>query len=171
MKKFLHRWVGLVLAAVLCAGCVVAANGPKLAVQAAAADQGYLLGDIDLDGKVTVQDAKLLQRALVQKNTLTKTQKLAADADQDGALTSKDAVLLQRAAAGKVKLVKTTVKLDKNAANLKTGGAATLHTALSNCGRPESRLDIQPAGGGEGGRKRHRNRAAERQNGDYRADF
>ena len=71
MKKFLHRWIGLALAAVLCAGCVVAANGPKLAVQAAAADQGYLLGDIDLDGKVTVQDAKLLQRALVQKTTLT----------------------------------------------------------------------------------------------------
>ncbi len=131
MKKFLHRWIGLALAAVLCAGCVVAANGPKLAVQAAAADQGYLLGDIDLDGKVTVQDAKLLQRALVQKTTLTEAQKLAADADQDGVLTSKDAVQLQRAAAGKVKLVKTTVKLDKNAANLKAGSAVTLHTALS----------------------------------------
>lgn len=131
MKKFLHRWVGLALAAVIGAGCIAAANGPKLAVQAAAADQGYLLGDIDLDGKVALQDAKLLQRALVQKTELTEAQKLAADADQDGVLTSKDAVVLQRTAAGKVKLVKTTVKLDKNAANLKTGSSVALHTALS----------------------------------------
>ena len=59
-----------------------------------------LLGDIDGNGKVTAEDARLALRASAGLEGLTEEQIKAADMNKDGKITSEDARLILRAAAG-----------------------------------------------------------------------
>ena len=54
-----------------------------------------LLGDVTLDGLLTVKDVTQLQRAIVSLVTLTGDALLAADTDQNGSITIKDATNIQ----------------------------------------------------------------------------
>ncbi len=54
-----------------------------------------LLGDVNLDGVLTVKDVTQLQRAIVSLVTLTGDALLAADTDQNGAINIKDATNIQ----------------------------------------------------------------------------
>lgn len=63
-------------------------------------DPGLVLGDLNGDGDVTVADAVILARYLVDLETLTPVQRVAADIDQDGEITSADAVLVARYLVG-----------------------------------------------------------------------
>ena len=54
-----------------------------------------LLGDVNLDGFLTVKDVTQLQRAIVSLVTLTGDALLAADTDQNGAINIKDATNIQ----------------------------------------------------------------------------
>ncbi len=57
------------------------------------------LGDVDLDGRVNVNDASELQLAVAKIKTLTEQQTKNADVDHDGRLTVNDVSLIQMYAA------------------------------------------------------------------------
>lgn len=53
-------------------------------------------GDVDLDGVVTVKDATLVQKDIVQLETLTGFQKKIADSNLDGSINITDATAIQK---------------------------------------------------------------------------
>lgn len=57
---------------------------------------GTLLGDVDLDGKVTILDATMIQRHLAKLSTLSSAQLANADTDRDGTVSILDATRIQR---------------------------------------------------------------------------
>lgn len=57
---------------------------------------GVLIGDVDMDGKVTVADATLVQKYVTDHLAFTDQQFTAADVDKNGVLTVKDATLIQK---------------------------------------------------------------------------
>ena len=61
---------------------------------------GYILGDADGDGIVTILDATYIQRALVGVNVPTDFNEVAADVDGDGNMTILDAAYIQRYLVG-----------------------------------------------------------------------
>lgn len=58
-----------------------------------------ILGDIDMDGKITAADARLLLRYTAKMTDLTSAQKNLADVNKDGKITAADARLVLRVAA------------------------------------------------------------------------
>ena len=62
--------------------------------------KSVLPGDIDLDGKVTVKDATLIQKYLSGNCEQDYNQMLNADIDGDNAVTINDATLIQKKCAG-----------------------------------------------------------------------
>lgn len=66
----------------------------------AAEEAPVLKGDVDGDGLVTEEDARLILRATVGLESFTDRQKQAADMDSDGKLTAEDARLALRKAVG-----------------------------------------------------------------------
>lgn len=56
----------------------------------------YTLGDVNNDGKITVEDATLTLKSAVNLITLTSTQIKAADVNNDGAVNVKDTTLIQK---------------------------------------------------------------------------
>ncbi len=62
------------------------------------AENVYLLGDVDTDGKISSADARQTLRYAVKLDKCNKDQKLLADADKNGKLTSSDARLILRVA-------------------------------------------------------------------------
>ena len=59
-----------------------------------------IIGDVDGDGAVTVQDATVIQRALANMKTHENTNLDAGDVDNDGEITSNDVTLILRYEAG-----------------------------------------------------------------------
>lgn len=62
--------------------------------------KGYKMGDVNLDGNVTVVDATTIQRYVAQLDTFSSIQKSVADVDGDGRITVVDATMIQRYVAG-----------------------------------------------------------------------
>ena len=58
-----------------------------------------LLGDVDMDGDVDIQDATLLQSCLIEAKTLTDEQFKLADVNQDGFVNVRDVTAIQRIVA------------------------------------------------------------------------
>ena len=58
-------------------------------------DLQFILGDVDLDGEVTIKDATLIQLYCARLKTLTEEQLLRADVDQDRDVNVKDATQIQ----------------------------------------------------------------------------
>ncbi len=56
----------------------------------------YIKGDVNADGKLTVDDAALLQKYLLNETTLTETQYILADLNTDGAVNGIDLALLRQ---------------------------------------------------------------------------
>ena len=61
---------------------------------------GYILGDADGDGEVTILDATYIQRALVGVTLPTPCDEAAADVDGDGEMTIIDVTCIQRYLVG-----------------------------------------------------------------------
>lgn len=61
---------------------------------------GYELGDVDMNGTVTVNDAVLALKKSIDSVTLTAQQVLLADADGNGVITVNDAVMILKKAIG-----------------------------------------------------------------------
>lgn len=59
-----------------------------------------IIGDVDGDGAVTVQDATVIQRALANMKTPENANLDAGDVDNDGEITSNDVTLILRYKAG-----------------------------------------------------------------------
>ncbi|MBU5461676.1 dockerin type I domain-containing protein [Lachnoclostridium sp. MSJ-17] len=62
--------------------------------------ENKLYGDLDLDGKITVDDATLLQRAAVDYVRMTDTQTALADTNGDGRVSVLDVTCVQKYIAG-----------------------------------------------------------------------
>ena len=60
----------------------------------------FVLGDVDGDGKVTAEEARLALRAALGLEILTEDQLKAADFDKDGEITAADARLILRESLG-----------------------------------------------------------------------
>ena len=60
---------------------------------------GIILGDADLDGKVNVKDATVVQKSAADLVVLNADALLAADADKDGKVNVKDATVIQKYSA------------------------------------------------------------------------
>lgn len=58
--------------------------------------QVAILGDVNFDGKVTIQDATLIQKAIAKLATLDEAQVEVADAYEDGNVNVKDATAIQK---------------------------------------------------------------------------
>ena len=54
------------------------------------------LGDIDMDGEVTIMDATLVQKYIAHLEDLTDQQKRLADVNGDGEITILDATEIQK---------------------------------------------------------------------------
>ena len=67
-------------------------------------DRKYLLGDLDLNGRITAADARLALRGAVGLNQFDATQISIGDVNFDGRMTAADARLILRAAVGLEKL-------------------------------------------------------------------
>ena len=63
---------------------------------------GYQMGDVNLDGKVTVVDATEIQKYIAQSVTLNDTQMVVADVDKNGKITVVDATMIQYYIAGRI---------------------------------------------------------------------
>ena len=63
--------------------------------------KAVILGDVDLNGELTVQDSTMIQKYLVQIVTLNDEQLLAADFNKDGEISVSDATDLQKYIVGK----------------------------------------------------------------------
>lgn len=63
-----------------------------------------LVGDVNLDGEITIADVVRLNKYLLDSegHPITEKGKLAADADEDGMLTASDSTLIQQYLAGLV---------------------------------------------------------------------
>ena len=59
-----------------------------------------IIGDVDGDGSVTVQDATMIQNVLANIQTPNNNYAATGDVDQDGEVTSADATLILRYKAG-----------------------------------------------------------------------
>ncbi len=62
--------------------------------------EGVLLGDADLDQKITIKDATVVQKSAANLITLEGDAKLAADADKSEKINVKDATVIQKYVAG-----------------------------------------------------------------------
>lgn len=59
-------------------------------------DIEYKIGDVDLDGEVTIMDATIIQQHVASQFTLTGDALLAADTDKSGSVSVLDATTIQR---------------------------------------------------------------------------
>ena len=57
---------------------------------------GYILGDVDGDGKVSVVDATIIQRHVAQLSVIDEESFMSADVDKDGKISVMDATIVQR---------------------------------------------------------------------------
>ena len=90
MKK--RKVLSFLTAAVLTVGAV-----PFSVIHAAAADETYVQGDVDMDGYITGHDAAMVSRYLnVDPELLSDQQKALADMNGDGVLNGFDLALLRR---------------------------------------------------------------------------
>ena len=76
MKKTIIAILAMTIAASALAVCGFSASAEK--------NTGCLYGDADLDGKVSINDATLIQQAAIGLAEFTDTQKQLADVDGDG---------------------------------------------------------------------------------------
>ena len=60
----------------------------------------FYVGDVDLDGKVTIKDATMIQKALADILTLSYESETLADVDRNGKITIKDATAIQKYLVG-----------------------------------------------------------------------
>lgn len=59
-------------------------------------DLSYVPGDVNGDGKVTIDDVLMIQKALAKMITLDPLQRAAADVDGSGSITVNDAIMIQK---------------------------------------------------------------------------
>lgn len=65
-------------------------------ITSTAAEDGVILGDTDLNGKVNIKDATLIQKFAANISELSQKAQVAADADLNGKINIKDATAIQK---------------------------------------------------------------------------
>lgn len=84
MKKF--------IAVLLC----IVTLALQIPFMASAATTGVLYGDADSNGHVTIVDATKIQKYLIEKESMTDTEKVASDVSGDGDISITDVTLIQK---------------------------------------------------------------------------
>ena len=74
----------------------VSEMGDEKAISFSGASPSVLYGDVNLDGRVDITDAVLLNKAVANAVTLSSAARQNSDCMQDGELTSDDAVVLMQ---------------------------------------------------------------------------
>lgn len=87
----LKKIISIFLAATIAASTV-----GGISVYAAENNTGYLYGDANIDGVISVSDATLIQQAAVGLAALTEIQKQLADVDGDGSVSVSDVTCVQK---------------------------------------------------------------------------
>lgn len=59
-------------------------------------EPSFIMGDVNRDGKVSIDDATLIQKSLAELEKLTPEQENAADANADGRITIDDVTQIQK---------------------------------------------------------------------------
>lgn len=77
-------------------GIYVGSTLSKKAVIAAKPNAQPMIDDVNGDGKVTIDDATLVQKAIAELIELDDTQKKAADTNSDGKITIDDSTMIQK---------------------------------------------------------------------------
>lgn len=70
----------------------------------------YPIGDVDMDEKILIKDATLLQKHLAKLVTLSQQQILLADTNSDNVVNITDATRIQKHIAGMIEIVEPTEK-------------------------------------------------------------
>lgn len=112
MSKNLKTLVCCILALVFVAGTVIAvfadststdkielASDEVSTEEVSSTITTYLMGDVNLDGKITAADARLALRSAARLEKLSDVQLILADVDNSGIILSNDARLILRVAA------------------------------------------------------------------------
>ena len=76
--------------------CVVYMYGEPGPTPPVGDDDGIILGDTDLDNRVNIKDATLIQKSIASLAVLDEKATLAADADKSGNVNIKDATAIQK---------------------------------------------------------------------------
>ena len=84
----------IILLSCLLIAALLAASIPH--VNAVDTSDDCLIGDVDLDGVITVSDVTLIQRATAEMTELDELQRKLADVNGDGRITISDATCIQR---------------------------------------------------------------------------
>lgn len=71
-------------------------------------DGGYYIGDVDMDGNISIMDATEIQFHLARLTTMTNEKLKLADADLDGVVSVSDATRIQMHLAGILQIVQPT---------------------------------------------------------------
>lgn len=125
MKKI--AIITLTIIAILFNITMLSANATELTNKSAP-----IIGDTDLDGKITIKDATELQLHIAKLKDLTSEQLLAADVDHDGLNTIKDVTLIQLYLANLLKNTNIGTPLETDTPNTEpttaTDPTETSHT-------------------------------------------
>lgn len=83
--------------------------------------KSYSLGDVNMNGTVTMIDGMRIQSFLNGSATLTDTQKILADVNEDGQITEEDAALIQQVGLGLIKVPNICIADENSNFNIVTG--------------------------------------------------
>lgn len=98
MKNLSKRIFAILLTAIMCFSVYIPVNAEDLSSEESS-DTAFIAGDVDLNGKVTASDARLVLRIAAQLELASAAQMFAADFDSDNTITAKDARYILRFAA------------------------------------------------------------------------
>lgn len=95
--------------------------------------KSYNLGDVNMDGKITMIDGMLIQLYIDGTKTPNETQKILADVNEDGQITEEDYDLVLQMVLGLIKLPNKYIADENGTSNIVTGsdGYAQIDGLLS----------------------------------------
>lgn len=103
---------------------------PAQALSVSAETTGYILGDVDQDGKISAMDSAKIKLYKLGSLTLDRTSLLSADVDQDGSVTAMDSAKIKLFKLGQLSgFTKTTVRLNASSLSFTQGDRSQKLTA------------------------------------------
>lgn len=96
MNRLIKKAGSVVLSLVLAFSALTVSVGAVTAEQQASASKTYLYGDVNLDQKVSIGDAIVVQKNVLKAVTFSELETKIADVDSSGEITMRDAILVQK---------------------------------------------------------------------------
>lgn len=96
MNRLIKKAVSAVLSLVLALSALTVSVGAVTTEQQASASKTYLYGDVNLDQKISITDAIIVQKNVLKAVTFSELETKIADVDASGEVTMRDAILVQK---------------------------------------------------------------------------